>query len=74
MRNSSKSCATYTLSKLKYGIYRTMATITDVSSSPPHATSVRERMTIRIRYRILNARLAAGAVSGGGADQAYDGW
>jgi hypothetical protein len=33
-----------------------------------------ERMTIRIRYRILNARLAAGAVSGGGVDQAYDGW
>ena len=31
-------------------------------------------MTIRIRYRILNARLAAGAVSGGGVDQAYDGW
>jgi hypothetical protein len=33
--------------------------------------------TIRIRYRILNARLAAGAVSagqGGGVDQAYDGW
>jgi hypothetical protein len=31
----------------------------------------------RIRYRILNARLAAGAVSagqGGGVDQAYDGW
>jgi hypothetical protein len=27
-----------------------------------------------IRYRILNARLAAGAVSGGGVDQAYDGW
>jgi hypothetical protein len=27
-------------------------------------------MTIRIRYRILNARLAAGAVSGGGVDQA----
>ena len=34
-------------------------------------------MTNRIRYRILNARLAAGAVSagqGGGVDQAYDGW
>jgi hypothetical protein len=31
-------------------------------------------VTIRIRYRILNARLAAGAVSGGGVDQAYDGW
>jgi hypothetical protein len=31
-------------------------------------------MTIRIRYRILNARLAAGAASGGGVDQAYDGW
>jgi hypothetical protein len=34
-------------------------------------------MTIRIRYRIPNARLAAGAVSagqGGGVDQAYDGW
>jgi hypothetical protein len=31
-------------------------------------------MTIRIRYRILNARLSAGAVSGGGVDQAYDGW
>ena len=30
-------------------------------------------MTIGIRYRILNARLAAGAVSGGGVDQAYDG-
>ena len=30
-------------------------------------------MTIRIRYRILNARLAAGAVSGGGVDQATDG-
>jgi hypothetical protein len=28
MRNSSKSCATSTLSKLKYGTYRTMATIT----------------------------------------------
>jgi hypothetical protein len=43
MRNSSKSCATYTLSKLKYGNYRTMATITVVSSSPPHVTSVRCR-------------------------------
>jgi hypothetical protein len=31
-------------------------------------------VTIRIRYRILNAGLAAGAVSGGGVDQAYDGW
>jgi hypothetical protein len=31
-------------------------------------------VTIRIRYPILNARLAAGAVSGGGVDQAYDGW
>jgi hypothetical protein len=34
-------------------------------------------VTIRIRYRILNARLAAGAVSagrGGGVDQAYGGW
>jgi hypothetical protein len=31
-------------------------------------------ITIRIRYRILNARLVAGAVSGGGVDQAYDGW
>ena len=31
-------------------------------------------MTIRIRYRILNARLAAGAAGGGGVDQAYDGW
>ena len=34
-------------------------------------------MTIRIRYRLLNARLAAGAVSagqGGGVDQTYDGW
>ena len=34
-------------------------------------------MTIRIRYRIPNARLAAGAVNagqGGGVDQAYDGW
>jgi hypothetical protein len=31
-------------------------------------------VTIRIRYRILNAHLAAGAVSGGGVDQAYDGW
>jgi O-methyltransferase domain len=31
-------------------------------------------VTIRIRSRILNARLAAGAVSGGGVDQAYDGW
>jgi hypothetical protein len=30
-------------------------------------------VTIRIRYRILNARLAAGVVSGG-VDQAYDGW
>jgi hypothetical protein len=31
-------------------------------------------MTIRIRYSILNARLAPGALSGGGVDQAYDGW
>jgi hypothetical protein len=34
-------------------------------------------MTIRIRYRIPNARLAAGAVSAGqgrGVGQAYDGW
>jgi pyruvate/2-oxoglutarate/acetoin dehydrogenase E1 component len=31
-------------------------------------------VTIRIRSRILNARLAAEAVSGGGVDQAYDGW
>jgi hypothetical protein len=41
MRNSSKSCATYTLSKLKYGTYRRMPTITGVSPSPPHATFVR---------------------------------
>ena len=41
MRNSSKSCATNTLSKLKYETCRTMATITAVSSSPPHVTSVR---------------------------------
>jgi pyruvate/2-oxoglutarate/acetoin dehydrogenase E1 component len=27
-----------------------------------------------IRSRVLNARLAAEAVSGGGVDQAYDGW
>jgi hypothetical protein len=27
---------------------------------------------LTIRYSILNARLAAGAVSGGGVDQAYD--
>ena len=27
-----------------------------------------------VTIRILNARLAAGAVSGGGVDQAYDGW
>ena len=34
-------------------------------------------MTIRIPYRILNARFAAGAVragQGGGMEQAYDGW
>ncbi|MGH6799998.1 MAG: hypothetical protein ACRECZ_01050 [Methylocella sp.] len=31
-------------------------------------------MTIRIRYRILNARLAVGAVSGTGVDQAFDGF
>jgi hypothetical protein len=34
-------------------------------------------VTVRIRYCILNTRLAAGAVSagqGGGVDQAYDGW
>ena len=31
-------------------------------------------MTIRILDRILNVRLAAGVVSGGGVDQAYDGW
>jgi hypothetical protein len=34
-------------------------------------------VTIRIPYRILNARFAAGAVSagqGGGMEQAYDGW
>jgi len=41
MRNSSKSCATFTLSKRKYGTCRTMATITVVSPSPPHVTSVR---------------------------------
>jgi hypothetical protein len=28
----------------------------------------------RIRYCILNTRLAAGGVSDGGVDQAYDGW
>jgi hypothetical protein len=39
-------------------------------NSPAEGSGV----TIRIRYRILNARLAAGAVSGGGVDQAYDGW
>jgi hypothetical protein len=41
-----------------------------------HASSAAEGsgVTIGIRYRILNARLAAGAVSGGGVDQAYDGW
>jgi hypothetical protein len=37
---------------------------------PPKGSGV----TIRIRYRILNARLAAGAVSAGGVDQACDGW
>jgi hypothetical protein len=40
------------------------------ANSPAEGSGV----TIRIRYRILNARLAAGAVSGGGVDQAYDGW
>ena len=44
-----------------------------------HASSAAEGsgVTIGIRYRILNARLAAGAVSaghGGGLGQAYDGW
>jgi hypothetical protein len=39
-------------------------------NSPAEGSGV----TIRIRYRILNARLAAGAMSGGGVDQAYDGW
>jgi hypothetical protein len=39
-------------------------------NSPAEGSGV----TIRIRYRILNARFAAGAVSGGGVDQAYDGW
>jgi hypothetical protein len=34
----SKSCATYTLSKLKYRTCRTMATILAVSPSPPHVT------------------------------------
>jgi hypothetical protein len=36
--------------------------------------AIRSGVTIRIRYRILNARLAAGAVSSGGVDQACDGW
>jgi hypothetical protein len=39
-------------------------------NSPAEGSGV----TNRIRYRILNARFAAGAVSGGGVDQAYDGW
>jgi len=39
-----------------------------------HSPADGSGVTIHIRYRILNARLAAGAVSGGGVDQAYDGW
>src|SRR4029077_18737600 len=39
-----------------------------------HSPAKDSGITIRIRYRILNARLAAGAVSGGGVDQADDGW
>jgi hypothetical protein len=39
-----------------------------------HSPANGSGITIRIRYRILNARLVAGAVSGGGVDQAYDGW
>ena len=31
----------YLYAQLKYGTYRTMATITVASSSPPHVTSVR---------------------------------
>jgi phosphopantetheinyl transferase (holo-ACP synthase) len=40
------------------------------ANSPAEGSGV----TTRIRYRILNARLTAGAVRGGGVDQAYDGW
>ena len=39
-----------------------------------HSPAKDSGVTIRIRYRILNARLTAGAVSGGGVDQAYNGW
>jgi len=42
-----------------------------------HSPADGSGITIRIRYRILNARLAAGAVSagqGGGVDQAYAEW
>jgi hypothetical protein len=39
-----------------------------------HSPAKNSGVTIRIRHRILNARLAAEAVSGGGVDQAYDGW
>ena len=38
-------------------------------NSPAEGSGV----TMRILYRILNVRLAAGAVSAGGVDQAYDG-
>jgi hypothetical protein len=40
-----------------------------------HSPAEGSGVTIRIRYRILNARLAAGAVSAGqGGGVAYDGW
>jgi glutamate dehydrogenase/leucine dehydrogenase len=38
------------------------------ANSPAEGSGVK----IRIRYRILNA--PSGVVSGGGVDQAYDGW
>jgi hypothetical protein len=50
---------------------------TSVVHGGAHSPAKDSGVTIRIRYRILNARLAAGAVSagqGGGVDQAYDGW
>jgi len=67
-RHTRRSRAAPALAEFLAGVFRGL--VHGGANSPAEGSGV----TIRIRYRILNARLAAGAVSGGGVDQADDGW
>jgi hypothetical protein len=70
-RHTRRSRAAPALAEFLAGVFRGL--VHSGANSPAEGSGV----TIRIRYRILNARSPAGAVSagqGGGVDQAYDGW